>query len=359
MRFMSEVKRPLQSDATREVALAAFGTLLIAATYGMARFGVGLLHPAMASERPGIEDALPSAGTAQFVSYCLAAGVAAKLVPRRARATAGAAGAVAALGCVGLATSTTSSAFVASAFIAGAGAGLASPALVGLLDAVVRDRMASAAQATVNSGTAIGVIGAGAIATVVAAPELSWWIMAVLCAAPALVVVLLTSRAAPTVAPPPHGTLRASHLAVPAAAALGAGVISSATWTFGPTEVVARGALGSDRIGLLWAALGVGGLAGAFVDRLVRRVGPRTSFALCTGALIAGSLGVLASTDGWWWPTLGAAVFGASYMALSGVLVLWGRLIDRARGGAITAWLFIALAVGQALGAQLLGFAFT
>lgn len=358
MRFMLEVKRPLQSDATREVALAAFGTLLIAATYGMARFGVGLLHPAMASERPGIEAALPSAGAAQFVSYCLAAGVAAKLVPRRARATAGAAGAVAALGCVGLATSTTSSAFVASAFVAGAGAGLASPALVGLLDAVVRDRMASAAQATVNSGTAIGVIGAGAIATVVAAPELSWWIMAVLCAAPALVVVVLTPRAAPTVAPP-RATLRASHLAVPSAAALGAGVISSATWTFGPTEVVARGALGSDRIGLLWAALGLGGLVGAFVDRLVRRLGPRASFALCTGVLITGSVGVLAPTGGWGWPTLGAAAFGASYMALSGVLVLWGRLIDRARGGAITAWLFIALAVGQALGAQLLGFAFT
>jgi hypothetical protein len=101
------VKRSFHSEAARGVAITAFGTLLVAATYGMARFGVGLLHPAMTRERPGVAAALPSAGAAQFASYCLAAGLAALLVPRRSRAVAGAAGAVAGAGCLGLAASTS------------------------------------------------------------------------------------------------------------------------------------------------------------------------------------------------------------------------------------------------------------
>ncbi len=147
----------------------------------MARFGVGLLHPAMAVERPGVAAALPSAGAAQFASYCVAAGLAAFLVPRRSRAVAGAAGLVAGLGCLGLALSTSAGWFVVSAYVSGAGAGLASPALVGLLDAVVPERMAGTAQAVVNSGTSVGVVMTGMLATAVTAPGPAWLLMAVAC----------------------------------------------------------------------------------------------------------------------------------------------------------------------------------
>src|SRR3712207_6656434 len=92
---MQPVKRALQSRTGRGAALTWAGMLLIASTYGMARFGVGLLHPAMAVERPGVATALPWAGAAQFTSYCLAVGSAAYLVPRRSRIVAGAAGAAA------------------------------------------------------------------------------------------------------------------------------------------------------------------------------------------------------------------------------------------------------------------------
>ncbi len=48
------------------------------------------------------------------------------------------------------------------------------------------------------------------------------------------------------------------------------------------------------------------------------------------------------------------ALFGAAYMALSGILILWGRLLRPAKGGQATAWLFLALAVGQAVGAAII-----
>lgn len=351
---MSKVKRALQVEAVRGVALAAAGTLLIAATYGMARFGVGLLHPAMAVERPGIATALPSAGAAQFVSYCLAAGLAVSLLPGRSRALAGAAGAVAGVGCLGLASSTSAGWFVASAFLSGAGAGFASPALVGLLDAVVPERMAGTAQAMVNSGTSVGLVGAGALASAITAPSLAWPVMAAMCVATAAAVVVLSPGALAIDASPPRSEHRLPTL--PMISALGAGVISAAVWTYGPTAVVARGAMESDQVGLLWTTLGLGGLAGAFIARPVARYGPARTFLLCTSMLLVGSIAVLApGLEGRWWPLIGAACFGAAYMAMSGVLILWGRILDPERGAAITAWLFIALAVGQAMGAHILG----
>ena len=197
------VKRTFQPEATRGVALTAAGVLLVASTYGMARFGVGLLHPAMAVERPGVARALPSAGAAQFASYCVAAGLAGFLVPARSRAVAGAAGVAAGLGCLGLALSTSAGWFVASAYVSGAGAGLASPALVGLLDAVVPERMAGAAQAVVNSGTSVGVVMTGMLATAVTAPGAAWLLMAVACLAAGSAVVVLSSGA--TVVDAAHG----------------------------------------------------------------------------------------------------------------------------------------------------------
>ncbi len=352
-----QVKRSFHE--TRGALFVAAGVLLIAATYGMARFGVGLLHPAMAVEHPGVATALPSAGTAQFASYCVAAVLAAFLVPLRSRAVAGAAGVVAALGCLGLASSSSAGWFVASAYVSGAGAGLASPALVGLLDAVVPERMAATAQAVVNSGTSVGVVVTGVLATAITSPGPAWLVMAGVCAAAAAAVVALSSGArlvAPTAEPSrPDRT----SLAVPLALASGAGVASAAVWTFGPTAVVGRGALQPGQVGLLWAALGLGGLTGAFVAGPVSRYGPTRAFLLCTAALVVGSAAVLAPHDGGaTLPLAGAACFGAAYMSLSGVLILWGRLVDPRDGAAATAWLFIALAVGQAVGAQALGAVF-
>jgi hypothetical protein len=166
--------------------------------------------------------------------------------------------------------------------------------------------------------------------------------------------------AAPRIARAPRsgdqaGTL-GLRLKLPVASAVGAGLISAGVWTYGPTAAVGRGALEADQAGLLWTALGVGGLAGAFINRLVTRWGPVTAFAFCTALLLVSSIGVLApQLQGRGWLLLSVGLFGAAYMAMSGALILWGRLLDASRGAALTAWLFIALAVGQAAGSLVLG----
>ncbi len=50
-----------------------------------------------------------------------------------------------------------------------------------------------------------------------------------------------------------------------------------------------------------------------------------------------------------------ASVFGATYVALTGVLIAWAATLQPATPAAATATLFIVLTLGQAIGATLIG----
>lgn len=333
-------------------AVACFGTLLVAATYGMARFGVGLFAPRLVAERPDLAAVVGWAAAAQFVAYSLAAAVAARTADRHPRAGVLLAGATATLGCAGVATTSSATWLVVLVFVGGAGAGFASPALVRLVDAAVEPSRASTAQSLVNTGTALGVVVAGTLALAVPSVAAAWWAMAALTAGAALGLLALAARVE---LPEPSGRetsydLRA--LATPALAAVVVGAGSALVWTYGPLVATRSGAVDDDRVGLLWIALGIGGLLGPLTGRLVERVGLVGAWRVSVGvvlvahlALAVGVLGELA------WPTYAAlACFGAGYMCLSGVLILWARHSWPDGAGRGTSLLFIALAVGQAVG---------
>ena len=357
----STIRRSISGSG---VGLALVGTLLIASTYGMARFGVGLFAPRLGAEHPDLVQVLGYAGAAQFVSYSLAAGVAGRLADRRPRLGLALAGSTAALGCLGVALAATPGVFVAAVFVGGMGAGFASPAMVRVVDATVSDRTAPTAQALVNTGTAFGVVGAGALAFAITSTGAAWLVMAGLCAVPAAGVLLLLGRrsglpSAPTGdAPRPSGGPgRAGSLAVPTAAAVVVGAGSAVIWTFGPTLATAADSVPAAHVGWLWVALGVGGLAGPSTGAVVGRLGPAGGWRLCAAVLAVSDLVLVAAlVQRTAWPAYVAmALFGAGYLCLTGVLILWARAVRPAAAGAATAVLFIALAVGQALGSLAVG----
>ncbi len=94
-----------------------------------------------------------------------------------------------------------------------------------------------------------------------------------------------------------------------------------------------------------------GRLAGAAVDRWsVSRSW------IVLAALLAASTALLGAFPGTLAVAFGcAAVFGGSYVALSGVLIVWGRELQATSPAGATAILFIALAAGQAIGSLGLG----
>ncbi|ROR73010.1 putative MFS family arabinose efflux permease [Bogoriella caseilytica] len=361
------VKRSLQAPevevpaAAQGLGTALAGMLLIATTYGMARFGVGLFGPAFEAERPELAGVLGWAAAAQFTSFSVAALLAARLVGPRPRWGVALAGATAAGGSLVVAFAGHPALFIAAVFLGGMGAGFASPALVRIVDAAVPASSASTAQGVVNSGTAVGVVGAGMVAFTSPGLAAAWVLMAALCVGSAAMVWLRGSRADALEASAAlagrivAGPRRA--LAVPAVAAAVAGAASALVWTFGPLMVTSAGALPPEHAGWLWVALGLGGLLGVLTGALVHQLGIRLGWLSCAAALALAIGGVGLSTHGQL-PALaygGMALFGAAYMSLSGVLILWAREAWPGHGGEGTSLLFIALATGQAVGSATFG----
>ena len=330
-------------------------TALIAATYGLARFGHGLFAPAFAesfSLTPTITGGISSGS---FVSYCLAAAVAYRLAAAP-RLTVVFAGATAAAGSVGVALSNSPMVLAVSMLIAGAGAGFASPGLVTLVQEKIASESARA-QAVVNSGTGFGVVVAGPLALLLAEEwRAAWWIIAALNAAATIAVLLTAKRPRmTTTAAPAFGLRDLRPVCLASVAALLAGIASAAVWTFGRSLVATEGRMGETEATVFWVCLGAAGIAGAFSGDLVTRWGLRTAWAATASVMGFATLliGLLPANSGAVF--IGGALFGASYVALSGVLIAWAAdsLPDRAAAG--TAALFITLALGQAGGAFLIG----
>jgi predicted MFS family arabinose efflux permease len=146
-------------------------------------------------------------------------------------------------------------------------------------------------------------------------------------------------------------------LFLPGVAALITGAGSSLIWTFGPLLMTGPGPVAFEQIGWLWIALGLGGLLGIFTGALVASAGLSAGWCTCAGALALASAGLLLSvaTAISWMAYASMGLFGAGYMGLSGILILWARHAPWANAGAGTSILFIALATGQALGSVAFG----
>ena len=339
---------------------AVAGMLLIAATYGMARFGVGLFAPYLAADRPELLPVLGWAAGAQFTSYALAATLAARLVAHAPRRGLILAGVTATMGCLGVAVATEPALFIIAVFIGGMGGGFASPALVPIIDVVVAPGLSSTAQSVVNAGTAVGVIVSGLLVWALPVVGPAWCLMALACAASMIAMWQFVrartdlastgSRVSRSASVPLIGALRS--LVIPGVAALLVGAGSSLLWTFGPLILTESGPVVSEQVGWLWIALGLGGLLDTTTGAVVQRIGRRGGWYVCTGGLALASVGIAlsVSTGDLWIAYASMAAFGAGYMGLTTVLILWARQAWTENPGVGTTVLFIALATGQALG---------
>ncbi|MBF4994486.1 MFS transporter [Arthrobacter gandavensis] len=338
--------------------LVASGLALIAATYGLARFGYGLFLPGFAEAfemGPGLSGVI-QAGS--FLSYCGTALFAARL-GFRPRLVVLLAGTTAALGSAGVALAPNAAVLAGAVVLAGAGAGFATPGLVSLIESNVEARRQENAQAIVNSGTGAGLVAAGVLLILVAGQwRLGWAVIAV-------VVILATAATLASdrkavrpeqkkPAPRMPGLVEPALLRRPLIAAGLAGASSAAVWTFGRT-VLAAGSEGELHSIAAWMMLGGFGMLGAAAGSIVQAWSLRTAWTT-TALLMSG--GTLLLPAGQAVPAAGyasAAVFGASYIALSGVLIVWAVRTVPEQGAPGTVFLFIALAVGQAAGSVGLG----
>jgi predicted MFS family arabinose efflux permease len=359
------------------------GLALIAITYGLARFAYGLFLPDM---RAAFD--LPSAllgviGAGSYVGYCATIVVALAFTSRTGpRLMAGAAGAVAVVGMATVAAAPAAWVLALGVLVAGSSSGLASPPMGEAVACSIRSDLQDRANALINSGTSVGVALSGPAALFLTGQwRIAWAVFTLVgCAVLVWDAVIMPRRAvadrveredgeqdeAGSVADDGAGRTRLSFSylvgssvrprAVPLfAAAFGLGFASAAYWTFSRELVVQAGGLGQTGSTLFWTVIGVSGLAGGAAGDLASRFGLTTAF---RGALLAmsASMALLAVLPGMLPMTYAsAALFGSTYIMLTGVVLVWSVGIFREIPSAGLGAGFLLIAIGQMVGSPVAG----
>ncbi|QCQ91404.1 MFS transporter [Rhodococcus sp. SGAir0479] len=349
-------------SASRTVRLAGAGLSLIAVCYGLARFAYGLFLPsfretfALSAGQAGL---IASAG---YAAYCVGT-VAATVTTARfgARAVSVAAGVLATVGTAMIALAPTGLVLAVGVTVAGTSTGLASPALAHAIEYRVAPARRDRVQTVVNAGTGLGVMLSGPVALLAHDRwRAAWLAFAIITAAVTVWVWIRVPTTRDHAAGTAGGTGR-SRLPLPAgalrlfAAAVAVGVASSATWTFGQELLETAGGHGRTLATTAWIVLGACGLLGAASGDLTRRLGLRRAWTLSTLALGLATALLAAAAPQAAVAVGASAAFGALYIALTGILLLWSIRIHPARPAAAVGLTFLLVAVGQSAAAPLLG----
>jgi predicted MFS family arabinose efflux permease len=339
-------------------SLVAAGTALIACCYGFARFGYGLFVPVFTEQFRLSPTAIGVIGAGSYLGYCAAIVVALMFTDRvGVRRMAVAAGTVATAGIVIVAVAQSAAVLAAGVLIAGTSTGLASPPLATVLAQRMTAGAADRAQTVVNAGTGIGVVASGPIAFVLFDQwRIAWGAYAMITAAVTAWIALTlrngrtlrAGRSAPTRRNRP-GTaqlLAASFLT---------GLGSIGVWNFG-RDLIGTGRAGGQEIATAaWIVLGAAGVAGALGGVAVQRIGFRPAWAVAMTAMSAATLLLALTADHVAGVMLAASVFGATYISLTGLLLLWSTWVYPEAVAFGVGMSFFAIAAGQALGAPLVG----
>ncbi len=339
-------------------AMVCAGTSLIAVCYGFARFAYGLFAPDFQRDfalGPTISGVI---GSGSYVGYSVAI-IAGLLLTERvgARPVALAAGAVATLGTAVVAAAPNATVLAAGVLIAGSSTGLASPPLAAAVARWVVREIRDRAQTIVNAGTGVGVLLSGPIALLLTDNwRLAWGVFSGTCA---LVTVWIAATVPATrpafCGPGSSGSTIVTGTRRLLLAAVLMGVASSAVWTFGRDVVTTVGGAGPSESALMWMVVGASGLAGAVSADLTVRVGLARAWSWVLVAMSAATV-LLAIRPGFTASALvSAALFGSTYIALCGLLLVWSTRIYPDRPSFGVGASFLMIAVGQAVGAPLVG----
>jgi predicted MFS family arabinose efflux permease len=346
---------------TRTVWLAGAGMSLVAVCYGLARFAYGLFVPVLREEFGLASGAVGAIAASSYVGYCVAI-VAATLLTARfgARPVALSAGVTATIGTAIIAAAGSTVVLAVGVVIAGSSTGLASPPLVDAVARTVEPRLRDRVQTVINAGTGLGVMVSGPVALVVGDNwRIAWWLFTVIAA----VVTVWTALAVPDPATPAADTTRPRRPSslLPAGAprllssATLMGLSSAAVWTFGRDVAISAGGMSTQASTVLWIVLGAAGLLAAFTGDIVARLGLASAWAMSMLALAAATAAFTLASHSALLLFGAAALFGAVYIALSGILLVWSTQTYRGTPAFGVGAAFLMIAVGQAIGSPLLG----
>lgn len=340
--------------------MVASGAGMIAVTFGLARYGYGLLLPDMQAEL----DMNPSTGgliaSGAYVSYLTGNTAVVWLTQRFGpRLPIAMAAAAAATGMTAIAAADGVLGLAAGVLVAGAAAGLAFPPYADLVAQGVPASQQAIAWSAISSGTGWGVALAGPVAIAFGARwRLAWLVFAGVAVVVGIAAVLAAPahRAGPGPGPP---RMRWSWAVCPRSrpllvSAVLVGMGSSVWWAFSVDALRAAG-LDESAARAVYAVCGAAGVLASVTGAVTARVGlRRSSLAACVSLVAAMVLLGTAAADlvaG----LVAAILFGVAYNGAVAVQGIWSAEVFAARPSAGLAAVNTALTAGTIAGPALAG----
>lgn len=342
------------------VAVGVGGATVVGVAFGMARYAYGLTLPDVRSEFGLSELVLGLIASGTFAGYLLGLLAVPRLSARRGpRAPTTVGGVCGVLGAVTVALAPSPWVLAAGAVLSGSAAGWVWAPYSDIVTQVVPRSRQPTVLAVITTGTSLGLVvlaGLGMLATLV-----SWRLTWAGIAVAAAVAAVVNIRAVPPLEDPSSDTdaLGGSPWRRAMVAPLTYTVLYFAATTIYFTyasQAVRSGELAASAPSLLFALIGVGGLAGLFTGRMARVAGP-SAVAVGSVFVVSGAL-VLLGLGGTAMPVtlVSALLFGTGFMVGSSVLAIWTSKVVPDRPGvgftvALVMGAVTSIAVPAAMGA--------
>lgn len=338
---------------------------MAAVCYGLARFAYGLFVPEFRVYFGLGASEIGTIAAVSYVAYCVAVLLSPILTIRLgSRSVVVGAGLLATAGTGLVAISFAPVTFIFGVIIAGASSGLLSPALAHTIAERVSTAYRDRVQAIVNAGASLGIMASVPVAFAMQEQwRTAWAVFAIISAAItiwSLFVVAFNRKdrvgvgqmTAASLFPRPIFPVGAQRLLL---ASVVMGVASSATWTFGRDIMLNVGGLSANASTIAWFVLGVFGLIGAVAGDVATKIGLRKTWVLSMLLLSGSSLLLALSPGNFLAANSATGMFGATYVALCGLLLIWGTRVYESQPAAGVGIAFLMIVVGQIIGAPVLG----
>ncbi len=348
--------------ATRPLVLASAGIGVVGASFGMARYGFGLLAPDIRASFGLTNSAIGLLAAASYIAYLVTSMAAGMLSVRLgARKVVAAGGLCAVTGMLVASAAASPGVLFAGLLVAGASAGLVFPPFSDVVSRSLAPDRRARVLAAISSGTGWGVALAAPIALLAGESWRTAWLLFAVAAALATGWALAVLPVAdPSAGPGTTVRLRPRWFVCPRSAPLLAGALlvglgSSVYWTFAVEQLQSQGGLSSAHSRIVLAVVGLASIGGTASADAVCHLGARAAFMLAAVAE-AVSLALLGFAPGTLAVALGSAVlFGAAYNTVIAVEVIWSAQVYAARPSAGVAAVMIMGALGLLAGPPILG----
>jgi predicted MFS family arabinose efflux permease len=339
------------------------GAAMIAVTFGLTRYGYGLLLPEMQAELSISPATAGLISSCTYVSYLLANIGVVWLTDRRGpRVAIWLAAALAAAGMLVTASASSALLLAVGVLVGGAAAGLAFPPYADLVARSVLPRKRDLAWSTISSGTGWGVAVAGPIA-IAAGPNwrIAWIVFVVL----AVCVGITAGLLAPA---HHHQRLRRPQLSwtwflcpksrplLISAVLIGTG---SAVWWSFSVDALRHAGIDATPARIVYAVCGAASIIASASGTVFDRIGLRRGY-LAACALLAASLALLGAVSDHLFAAFAAAVlFGIFYNTVVAAQGIWSSRVFADHPSAGLAAVNTALTVGMLTGPTIAGASIT